>query len=296
MDVKFVSGRGVTWDDSLYDERTQCALTNNYDLGSVEARPWSTTAAGADGDNYYGATMGAREDIFLEYNLIAASASARDTFIKTLKTAFNPYDGLGTLTITLANGDQRCIFCTVKKEPVCLTGWDNRTREFQRVQILLKAYYPFWFDPDLYTQTLASFTGGMSFPLTFPMTFGTTNPSVTITNNGNVATPVVITFTGAVTNPRIDLTNSKYPSGKYIKATMALGAGEYLRINTAQGQHTVSYIVGTTSSNGYAYLDPASEFFMLEPGTNTLSFTQSTAIGSGAACSVEYFEQYIGAL
>lgn len=293
MDVKFVSGRNVTWDDTLYTE-DQLTLNNNYDLGSVEARTLSAIGAGSDGEYYYGSTIGTRENIFFEYALMAATPSDRDDFIQTIKTAFNPIDGIGTLTVTLANGDIRAIFCTVVKEPVCLTGWDNRTGELQKIQITLKAWDPFWRDPTLKSYTLASFTGGLHFPIVAPMDFGTTNRSVTIVNNGNVPTPCTITFTGDVTNPRVDIINSVYPAGKYIAADMSVNAGEYLRINTAQGQHSVRYIVGTTDSNGFQYLDPASEFFMIEPGSNTISFTQSSAIGASAACAVEYFEQYIG--
>ena len=292
MDVKFTSSRGIVWDDSLY-VRAQAYRTKNTTFGKAPSRPLSVTAAGADGDNYYGGTIGPREDMLIEYVLRGATRSDVDDFVETLKSAFNPYDGVGTLMVTLDNGNVRAIPCTITDEPEALTG-EGRGVTHQVVQIPLKAWEPFWLDPALKTYSLASFTGGMTLPIICPMDFGTTNPSITVVNNGNVPSPCVVTFTGAITNPRVDIYNAKYPSGAYLKMLLDLGAGEYVRINTAQGYHTVRHIAGTTDTNAYQYWDPAGEFFMIAPGSNTISLTQSTAIGATAACSVEFWERHIG--
>jgi hypothetical protein len=293
VDIKFTSSRGIVWDDSAYSH-DQVSLSNNYDFGSVEARPRSVVTYGADGENYYGSTVGPREDVFFEYNLMGSTRSDIDDLIETFKTSFNPSDGIGTLLVTLANGNMRALPCTVVREPVCLTGWDNRLGELQRIQVTLKAWNPYWLDPDLKSYSLASFTGGMTLPIICPMDFGTTNPSITIINGGNVPSPCVVTFTGAITNPRVDIYNDLYPDGVYMKAIMDLGAGEYLYVNTAQGNHAVRHIAGTTDTNAYGYWDPLGEFFMIAPGSNTITLTQSTAIGSTAACDVEFWERHIG--
>lgn len=291
MDVKFVSGRGVTWDDTLYTS-DQLSLTNNYDLGAPQIRSWTAQPPYCDGENDYGGTIAPR-DIFLEYILMTESTIERDDFIRTLKTAFNPYDGLGLLTLTMADLSEYAIWAKPTGEPKCLAG-SGRGYNYQFVQIDLRAPYPFFINPALRSSSLSSFTGGISFPLTFPMTFGLATQEATLTNSGNVPTPVIITFIGAITNPRIDLTNEAYPAGKHLSATMALGSGEVLTINTGQGQHTVRYIHGTTDDNGFQYLDSDSEFFWLEPGENILSFSSSSSIGADASCLIEYYDQYIG--
>jgi hypothetical protein len=293
MDVKFESGRGITWDDSLY-ENSEVALTNNYDLGAAEGIISSQVAPYFDGEGIYDETLAPR-DILFEYHLISDSNAARDLLIQTLKTAFNPKDKLGLLTLTLGGGILRSIWCIPNGEPYCLPGTARRPTR-QIVQVKLRAPRPFFFDPEIKTATLASFSGGLSFPFRTPWTFGTASSTVTITNNGNVPTPVIITFHGDLTNPRVDITNIKdgIETTKFIKAVMTLAAGEVLRIDTSLGQHKVEYIVGSSNTNGFQYLDSESEFFWLMPGDNLISFSSSSAIGASATCSIEYFEQYIG--
>jgi len=291
MDVKFVSERNVTWDDSLYTD-AQIALTNNYDLGSIEARPSLGVSSYNHGENYYGQTVGPR-DIFLEYILKSTTKAGRDAFIRTIKTAFNPVEGLGLLTLTMEGGIERAIWCSMQKEPVCVIG-EGRRQLRQTVQLNLHAPYPFWHNPTVNTVSLASFTGGLHFPLVAPIDFGAADQEVTVTVAGDSPTPCLITFNGALTDPRIDLVNDKFPDGKYFKAVMSLLAGETLVINTAQGNHTVRYVSGVTDVNGIGYKDPGSSFFWLEPGQNVLSFEQSTAIGASAGCVVQYYDQYSG--
>lgn len=295
MDVKFVSGRSVTWDDSLYPN-TELALTNNYDLGKAESRISSVIAPYLDGECYYNQTLAPR-DILLEYVIIENTIAARDALVQTIKTAFNPVDGLGLLTLTMADGITKyAIWCIPNGEPQCFAG-DGRTREGsgvgtfkQVVQVNLRAPIPFFMNPVPHTVNISTFSGGLAFPFATPWTFGLASSSILLTNAGNVSTPVKITFNGSITNPRID----NITTGKYIKATMTLNSGETLEIDTAQGDHTVDYTVGGTTSNGFQYLDSASEFFLLQPGANLLSFTASTSIGVSASCTIEYYDLYLG--
>jgi hypothetical protein len=228
-------------------------------------------------------------EILLEYLLSSTSIAGRDAFIQTLKTAFNPKDGLGLLTLGMDGSIDRSIWCVPLGEPECLPAAGRRPFR-QLVQVRLRAPWPHFFDPEINTVTLASFAGGLAFPWSTPWTFGTASTTITITNAGNVATPVIVTFNGDITNPRID----NLTTGKYIKATMALAAGEALRINTAPGEHTVEYFHGGLNTNGFQYLDSGSEFFWLEPGDNILSFSSSSALGAGSSCNLEYFDQFVG--
>jgi hypothetical protein len=287
MNFKFTSGRGIVFDDSTYTD-DELILLDGWDLGTVESLDASRKAPYSDGEGYYGTTLAVREMI-IPYVLFADTRAALFTAIRTVKNAFQPKDGLGLMLITLDGGVQRAIWCKPSGEVKTPAG-ASRGTWYQEVYVNLRAYYPFFIDPIVNVLTVASFTGGLSFPFSTPINFGTASSSITVTNDGDSPTPVVITFTGEITNPRID----NLTTAEYIKAVMALPAGEYLRINTGQGQHTVEYIHGTTNERGNKYLESGSKFFWLEPGDNILSFSSSSSIGAAAMCEILYYNQFLG--
>jgi hypothetical protein len=287
MNFNFTSGRGIVFDDSTYTD-DELLLMDTWDLGTVESLDASRKAPYSDGEGYYGTTLAVREMI-IPYVLFADSRADLFTAIRTVKNAFQPKDGLGLLLVTLDGGVERAIWCKPTGE-VKTPGGASRGTWYQEVYVNLRAYYPFFIDPELKSATLASFSGGLTMPFTTPVSLGIAIQQVTITNSGDSPTPITVTFQGEITNPRID----NLTTGEYIKATMTLGSGEFLRINTGQGQHTVRYIHGTTDERGNKYLDSGSKFFWLEPGSNVLSFSSSSSLGAGSGCVIEYFDQYLG--
>jgi hypothetical protein len=288
MFVKFVSGRSVTWDDSLYDPLTELARTNSYNLDAIGAEISDVKGPYIDGRLFYGLTMEPRE-MMLEYLLMATDEASRDVFIQTVKTAFNPKDGYGLLTVTLGGGVQRAIWCIPKAEPLCMTGAGRRINR-QLLQVWLYAPRPFWLDPVMKSATLSTFSGGLCYPWRMPWTFGLASTEANIVNAGNVPTPLVITFHGEIMNPRID----NLTTGQHLAATMTLAEGETLEINTGPGEHRVRYVHGGVEDNGFQYLDSESDFIWFMPGTNQVSFSASSSIGAAASCTIDYFDQYLG--
>jgi len=286
MNFKFVSGRNLTFDDSQYDE-TELVLLNTWSLGQVDSRMISVIAPYCDGDNYYGQTLGSRT-ITIPYVLMATSRSELFDLVRTVKSVFNPKDGLGLLTITMDGGDEYVIWCVPEGTPYAPAG-NQRGVWYQTLILTLKVPYPFFIDPAYHSFSISGFSGGFVLPLSLPWTFGEVGQQIDVENNGDSPTPLIVTFLGEITNPRID----NLTTDEYLKAVLALGAGEVLEINTAQGQHTVHYIHGGTTDNGFGYLTTDSKFFWLEPGTNTLSFTSSGALGATAACAVLFYDQYL---
>lgn len=112
--------------------------------------------------------------------------------------------------------------------------------------------------------------------------------SVFITHNSDIPIPVYITFYGPSTNPKI-INNE---TGEYIKILKTLDSNDYFTIDTTFGQKTVRYFDNGTESNGNAYLDIASTFFKLDPGTTEVYYTDDS--GTNTSATLTYTERYVG--
>lgn len=131
-------------------------------------------------------------------------------------------------------------------------------------------------DPWVYSNDEKSFnaspgitTGGLEFPLTFPLQFGSgsSGGSQQATNEGTAPAPWTAVITGETPNPRI----THVESGKYIELNgLNIAAGDSLIIDSRQ--RSILYN-GTASRRGF--MTPASEWFALDPGTNTIQFSSS---------------------
>lgn len=146
-------------------------------------------------------------------------------------------------------------------------------------------------DPRIYSLTpgqtdlvLATISGGLDFDLDFDIQFGTaTSNGGTAVNNGNIETRPVVSFLGPLTSPRV----SNLTQGKTWKSDIVLGGGETMVVDFLERMATVD---GANRNNTIEY---DSEWFNLEPGSNSLQF--SAGAGSGSA-SVEYHSAWDSAL
>jgi hypothetical protein len=77
---------------------------------------------------------------------------------------------------------------------------------------------------------MAGSTGGLPFPLTFPLAFGSASGgSVTVDNTGTIKSWPIMRIAGPVVNPRI----INPATGDELRVNLTLAAGEYLDIDTA---------------------------------------------------------------
>lgn len=215
--------------------------------------------------------------------------------ILTLTRALNPKLGTGLLIFTQEGGSEYALACRGNNTPNLSTSARGRT--WQEAIIDLIAFNPFWYDPTPTVETLATFTGGFTFPLSSPFTFGTASETSTITNPGDVASPFTLTFNGEITDPHMDFTTivDGVSVTKFIDVDLALGSGEQLVITTGPGAPTVRYLHGGTDDNGFQYIsDDSTLTLTILPGDNILDFTSSASIGDDAFCEVSYYPQYSG--
>lgn len=227
--------------------------------------------------------------------ITASTMALLEAAILDLTTALNPKLGTGVLTYTQEGGTVYALNCRGNNTPSLSATVRGPT--WQKATIDLIAFNPFWYNPTITSETLATFTGGFTFPLTSPYTFGTASETATITNNGNVASPFTLVFNGEIQNPTMTFTTVKdgVSTTKTIAATLTVAAGDTLTITTGPGAPVVTKVTSGTATNGFQYITSASDLTtQIEPGTNVLSFSSSTSIGATAYCQISFYEQFIG--
>lgn len=136
-------------------------------------------------------------------------------------------------------------------------------------------------DPLMYAAALSSAssalgttTGGLTFPAAAPFVFGTAGSSgvMSCANEGTFAAPWTATFTGPLVAPEL----VRLGSGERLTLSGAsLAAGETLVVDSAA--RTV-LLDGTASR--YGWLSPASRWFDLQPGDNSLQLLGASGAGS----------------
>jgi hypothetical protein len=146
-------------------------------------------------------------------------------------------------------------------------------------------------DPRRYAPTvqsascgLASTSGGLTYPITYPLTWGTTTSgSLTINNGGDVATPPTLTITGPGTTPAI----IRQDTGQVLQFDLTLGSTDVLVVNTLDGSMTLN------GSSIYV-LDPASASiasFVMQPGMTTVGLR--VASGTGTTLTATWQNAYL---
>lgn len=132
-------------------------------------------------------------------------------------------------------------------------------------------------DPRIYSATqstamtgLSSSSGGMSFPATFPLSFGSVGSGglVSVTNAGKFATDCTLTISGPVVNPIID----SVTAGVSLLLGITLGSTDTLVLNTAAKSIVLNGTASRTSSLMYG-----STWFNLPPGTTQLRYRNNGA-------------------
>lgn len=143
-------------------------------------------------------------------------------------------------------------------------------------------------DPRLYAVTetsatlrLPSVSGGLTFPIAFPITFSATVVvgDVAVVNDGSFETRPVITFTGPVSQPQITVTG---PDGTTSMLTYGgdIAAGDTLVLDT--DAHTVLY---NGTANRRALL--VGSWPTLPPGQSLVTF-RAGAASPTATCTITY--------
>lgn len=113
---------------------------------------------------------------------------------------------------------------------------------------------------------LPSTSGGLTFPITFPISFAATTTSGTalVTNGGRADTGLILRVDGPAPNPRINL--ARGTDVQTLRGNLTVEAGQWLTIDTAAKTVMLNDVA---SRRGLV----AGVFPILAPGTSELSWT-----------------------
>ena len=119
--------------------------------------------------------------------------------------------------------------------------------------------------------TLSAASSGMTFPITFPLTFGATGISgvTTVTNVGTAPSPPSFRIYGPVTNPTL----RNETQDKAVTVGLVLGADEYVDIDVQDRT-----VVLNGNINRYSSLTVA-QWWELEPGDNQIRYLATAGSG-----------------
>ena len=241
--------------------------------GSPGLRETRENKAAMHGQNDYGQYLAERL-IQMHGEILATSVTLRNTARLNLENAFLADGGYRWLKYQVLGEVTKQVYCKVLEItfPEKFYKSSPYIREFAINLIAV--------DPRIYSQTETTSTiqiptsiGGFGFPLTFPLSFGTTRigGSANCVNSGNFESLPIVRIFGPLVNPKIQ-NNSVLDtvSGKYIKVNTTIVSGDYIEIDF--NEHTIM-LNGTASR--YLYLDSLSEWWILKSGNNDITFTDS---------------------
>ena len=132
---------------------------------------------------------------------------------------------------------------------------------------------------------LPSVTGGLQFPLRFPVRFtgSSTSGDGTVDNAGNETAPSVVTFTGPLTNPRI----TNLETGQWVQYNDTLAVGEFVVLYLQIPM--LALLQGTAGRTGKVSTGGGGTWG-IKPGSNAITFRADA--GSGTAL-VQFSDTYM---
>jgi hypothetical protein len=208
--------------------------------------------------------------------------------IDQLKAAFSPQvSTVSPLQFCRPGQTTRQILCRARKFTGGVQG--GRTGGVWTGAVQLDAEDPRIYDAVQQSQlvTLPTPSSGMTFPATFPLTFGGTTGGggqISANNAGDFATRPVAVIAGPCVNPRIE----NVTTGQSISLNITLGPSDTLTIDF--DAHTV-FLNGTGSR--YAAVIPGSTFFELPPGTSLVEFFSQDASPTGATLTLTWSSAWL---
>jgi len=255
---------------------------DGFEQGQVDIQ--SSKAPYQDGETYID-NIFEKKVITLEFSLFGDDQ--QEVFDRRLNISkkFNSRLGMGTLTLTQVTGSTYCIDVITKS--VVFSSVTSKNHNVVIIELI--APNPFWYDPTQLESIMVGFSGGFSFPFSFPFNLGTVGSQIEVENSGNVDTPVMIYFYGEVVDPVI----TNLTTDEEITIVKTISDGDILIINSAFGEKSALILSGGVYTNAFEYVDPASIFWKLVPGTNDISYTV-TSEGANAQALLYYYNRYSG--
>lgn len=172
--------------------------------------------------------------------------------------------------------------------PVLPPNFTERIENYNKCEIKFHAPSPYWsaIEPEsvglAYTED-----SGFMLPFVTPVQFAETNQSVIINYHGSQQCGVIINIVAKDEITNIAVSNKT--SGEEIKINKTLSANDRITISTIPRYKSVK----VNDENAWQYISADSNFFMLYPGNNTISYTSENN-GKLASINIIYTALYTG--
>ena len=298
MEFRYLSADGVTH-NTFSRTSTQYRLLKNYTgTSNLPVAHQTVRAPYQDGVTRLD-TNATERRITFDIMILGSSLEDLQTNIATLSEALNPLAGEGWLYFQKEDGTSYYLKAIPDNTPVLDTS--ERGLFHQRASLSFIAHDPFWYTSGTATTLTLSISGHAVFPFygvtqsaTRPTKhiMGAASPTGTANNTGNWPSSVTCTIYGEMVDPVITDTTT----GDYMSFSGTIAAGARLVFTTGYGKQSVRYyssgadMVGT---NAFSYVNIGSTFFLLDPGTNVISLTYSSALAPSSAV-ITWESKYTG--
>jgi hypothetical protein len=266
----------VIGDGTAYDVRLIKGLTAAPTVRAQD-KEFLFRSGSRAGDDYVG-----DRSFTVAIDIAESTPATMTTLVDALDTAFAPSEDEVQMVFQapgLAGGIKSYVNCRIRKRDMpmdlqYLNGLAEIDIQFHATDGRIRSLAE-----STDTVNLASNSGGMTFDLEFPLTFGATDTGgqLIVANDGSYPAPVVLRVDGPCIDPEVENTTV----GSTLKLNYTIPTGSYIELDTDLKTVTLdgSAAAGTGASRYYA-LDTSSSWYDLDPGNNTLEFRAPTDDGS----------------
>lgn len=285
--ITYVNSHG----DSLTFGRTTPFFLTDIDANSLGTSRDTQKAIGQNGQTTQGIVYNPRTIILnLAFDGILDGkydwGELRKNWKQIVKT-FLPHEK-GTLYYQNAGGSYK-IDCS----PFDIPNFESVVATHSKFKLEMIADDPLWLAKQALVSRLGQVTGGIRFPLRYPLQYGKWITNAVIDNDTNLELPCVVELSTSASY--VQVTNNT--TGEFIKVDKALQNNQKLIIDT--GACTVVIVtydtLGLETAREYANykLTSDSRYFKLVCGLNNISIDNGVA-SSAIPASVTYYKRFLG--
>ncbi len=278
-------------------------LQNLQGIGAPSVSPLTQRGFQQDGLSHFGNLLDHR---VISFRAVISDNDREQLLVmrEEIFKVFNP--SLGSGVLNYGNGTSNyTINCCVYDGPTEVLGVSTRNAVMQSFDIGILCPRPAWeiVQDDV---EMVGFTGGVEFGPGPPegieldnpfiliggedegLTLGTQGDYAQIEYSGTLSAPLLIEFRGPAVLPKI----TKVETGEFLEVALELLEGEKLFIDTQPDTIDVYKIDGDgVKTSAFGYINPLSTYFLLNAGTNSLTFSVSSG---DPVVYLHYAEHYVG--
>lgn len=287
--VTFVASDGATWSPSY--------VIGMDGFGIAPFKIYSQGVPYYDGAIYQDQQMQPRV-LLIQFAIVATTRADLYAQRASAVATLSPAKGPGTLQFAIPGLGTRQLTCVVDEGPkfnsagrIGILGLKDSAR--------FVAHDPAWYDPAPVTLQFVGNGGiGITFPITFPISFGNTGlqGSQTAANAGDLLTYPIITVTGPGTGLVITIPDPTNASALLVCdfGDLTLSAGDTLTIDHRPGHQAATLVTsGGVSSNVLGQRSVDSYFWGFPAGSTTVAVSL-TGTTTASSITLQWYNRYSG--